>query len=151
MALVKVERKTKQPLNSLKTICIADDSADDVMLLKLALRSCGHSNLIVEVSDGAELVCYLKGEGKFTDRATYPLPGLLFLDLRMPAVDGFQVLDWLGKHPELRRQMTVAVLSHFSELKDTTRAYQLGADTFISKPLSQSELRQFQAHYPGAF
>ena len=124
---------------------------DDILLLKLALRSGGHANPILEFSDGDELLCYLQGEGQFADRKKFPLPSVLFLDLRMPKVDGYKVLEWLGTHSDVRGPITIVVMSQVRDLKDANRAYQLGATTFLGKPITQSELRQIHEHYPHAF
>jgi len=94
---------------------------------------------ISTVKDGQEAIDYLSGEDQFADRKAHPFPRLLLLDLKMPKVDGFEVLHWLQGHPELRR-MLVAVLTSSSESRDVTRAYDLGANSYLVKPQSLDDL-----------
>ncbi|HKQ36936.1 MAG TPA: response regulator [Verrucomicrobiae bacterium] len=115
-------------------ILIADDNDDHVLLLRRALKRGALLNPTFVVHDGEEAVAYLKGEGKFADRYEYPLPSLLLLDLRMPKMDGFEVLEWIRQQPCLRR-LRVVVLTTSDQPRDIDRAYELGANSFIIKPL----------------
>src|SRR5215211_1063669 len=83
---------------------------------------------------------YLQGRGKYKDRAVYPMPTIVLLDLNMPRVDGFAMLEWIRKQEELR-EVAVAVLTEPTELREVARAYQLGANTFLIKPAPIEELR----------
>ena len=85
------------------------------------------------VTDGQEAVDYLAGIGKFEDRKANPLPRLLLLDLKMPLLDGFDVLRWMRKQPVLYR-LPVAVLTSSNLDNDVDRAYDLGANSYIVKP-----------------
>src|SRR6185436_3856074 len=84
-----------------KAILLVDDNADDRLLLRRAFGKAGIINPLHEVNSGGEAIRYLHGEGDFADRAKYPFPGILPLDLNMPDVDGFGVLQWI------RTKMTV--------------------------------------------
>ena len=86
------------------------------------------------VSDGEEALSYLDGAGKFADRTLYPLPDLILLDLKMPKMDGFEVLDELRKRPALKA-IRVIVLTSSEQIYDVNRAYELGASSFLVKPL----------------
>src|SRR5207248_11387786 len=77
---------------------------------------------------------YLKGDGKYGNRDEHPLPDLLLLDLKMPRMDGFQVLQWLRQQPGLS-SLRVVVLTSSEDLRDVNTAYQLGANSFLVKPL----------------
>src|ERR1041384_6928520 len=92
------------------TILLAEDDPDDVLLAQIALRKARLANPLQIVRDGEEAIAYLQGEGRYADRNRYPLPILLLLDLKMPKVNGFQVLEWLRKQPLLSR-LPVAVLT----------------------------------------
>src|SRR5260370_9232565 len=83
-------------------ILLAEDRYDDIFLIRRAFEKGGLLNPLQVVRNGEEVVAYLKGEGKFANRAEYPLPQLLLLDLKMPLMDGFDVLPWLRPHPSLR-------------------------------------------------
>ena len=120
-------------------ILIAEDNEDHALLLRRALRKGAVVNPIFVVSDGEETIQYLAGQGKYVDRYEYPLPGLLLLDLKMPVKSGFEVLEWIRQQPGLRR-LRVVVLTTSDDPRDVDRAYELGANSFIVKPL---ENRQF--------
>jgi len=120
-------------------ILIADDFQDDVDLFKIALQQAGVLNPVFVVHDGGEVISYLQGRGAFADRVCFPLPRVLFLDLKMAQVDGFQVLEWLKENPQFD-EMLLVVLSGAGEAREINRAYQLGADTFIVKPFRRGDI-----------
>jgi CheY-like chemotaxis protein len=115
-------------------ILIAEDLEDDLLLIKRALRKAQVFNPIQTVRNGEQVIAYLKGEGQFANRAEYPLPGLLLLDLKMPRMDGFEVLTWIRQEPNLRA-LRVIVLTSSGDMRDVTRAYELGANSFLVKPM----------------
>ena len=120
-------------------ILVADDSADDVHFMLRAFRRSGLLNPVFVVHDGDEAVAYLNGDGKFADRREYPLPSLLLLDLKMPNRNGFEVLDWIRRHPRLKH-IRVVVLTNSGEVTDINRSYALGANSFMVKPVNQDQL-----------
>ena len=85
------------------------------------------------------MIAYLNGAGPFSDRDKFPLPGVLLLDLKMPNVSGFEVLEWWKSQPHLA-ELVIVVVSGNREMQEIARAYQLGARSFISKPLSDRDL-----------
>ena len=91
------------------------------------------------VRDGEKAISYLSGQGIYADRDVYPLPALLLLDLKMPRVDGFEVLTWLRQHPSLGR-MLVVVLTGSPMKEDVKQAYVLGANSYLVKPNDPSQL-----------
>jgi CheY-like chemotaxis protein len=119
-------------------ILIAEDNEDHVFLLRRALKKGAVLNPIFVVIDGEEAIAYLKGEGRFADRYEYPLPGLLLLDLKMPKKDGFEVLQWIREQPFLKR-LRVVVLTTSDNPADINRAYELGANSFMIKPLERQQ------------
>lgn len=119
-------------------VLIVDDSVDDRLLLKAAMRATGRLHCIGEVSDGAEAIAYLKGHAGFSDREKFPMPDLILLDLRMPVKDGFEVLKWLGTR-RVRENLAVVVLTSSMESDDIKRALDLGADLFQVKPVSHRD------------
>jgi CheY-like chemotaxis protein len=115
-------------------VLMVDDSEDDCLLLKMAMGKAERLNFIGSVSDGEELVDYLNGSGKYEDRARYPLPDMLLLDLMMPRKNGFEVLEWLRQQPF--EDMVVVVLSGSEQSEDVKKALDMGADLFQTKEAS---------------
>lgn len=115
-------------------ILLAEDEEDDVLLIKRAFHQASIFNPLFVVWNGEEAINYLKGTGKYTNRAEYPLPDLFLLDLKMPRVDGFQVLEWIRRQPGLKG-LRILVLTSSDQIRDANKAYQLGANSFLVKPL----------------
>ena len=122
-------------------ILIAEDNEDHVLLLRRALQRGALLNPVFVVNDGEETIAYLQGEGKFADRYEYPLPSLLLLDLKMPKKNGFEVLEWIRQQPGLRR-LRIVVLTTSDAPQDIDRAYELGANAFMVKPLERKDFLQ---------
>jgi CheY-like chemotaxis protein len=120
-------------------ILVADDDADEIVLLRLAFMKAGLQNPLLAVADGEECVEYLRGDGSFADRLQYPMPQLLLLDLKMPRLNGIQVLTWLRAQPSLK-QLPVIVLTGSTFDSDITRAYAAGANSFLPKLLDPAGL-----------
>ncbi len=125
---------TAMPTGPPLTILLADDDADDRMMASEALAEARIANPLVCVEDGGELLDYLLGTGPYAG-ARPPLPGLILLDLNMPRVDGREALCQLKQHPELRR-IPVIVLTTSKAEKDIRTTYDLGVNSFITKPVS---------------
>ena len=122
-----------------ETILVAEDNEDHVVLIKRSFVQACLLNPIQVVGDGVEAIAYLKGDGKYADRKEFPMPGLLLLDLKLPNKDGFEVLEWIRHQPALR-SLRVVVLTTSDRIFDVQRAYDLGANSFLTKPL---DLRDF--------
>ena len=115
-------------------ILLAEDREDDILLIRKAFKAGFITNPVFVVRDGEETIAYFEGVGKFSNRAEYPLPDLLLLDLKMPKIDGFEVLKWLRRQPGLVG-LPVVVLTSSENMRDVRTAYQLGANSFIVKPM----------------
>ena len=120
-------------------ILMADDDADDRMLTKDALTESRVLNDLRFVEDGEELLDYLKGRGAFTDREACPRPGLILLDLNMPKKDGREALKEIKADPDLRR-IPIVVMTTSKAEEDVYRSYDLGASSFITKPVTFERL-----------
>jgi CheY-like chemotaxis protein len=120
-------------------VLVADDDRNDFLLVNLAFQKAGLSVNLSHVLDGQQAVNFLTANGHFKERASKPLPDLLLLDLKMPMMDGFDVLTFLKNHPSLR-DLAVVVLSASQIQEDISRALQLGAADFLTKPADFSEL-----------
>src|SRR4029079_7410473 len=115
------------------TVLLAEDDADDILLTQIAFEKARLANPLQVVRDGEEAIDYLKGAGRFADRRQFPLPILLLLDLKMPKANGFQVLEWLRQHTDFGR-LSVAFMTSPDHDPHISRAYQLGADSYLRKP-----------------
>jgi CheY-like chemotaxis protein len=127
-----------------KRVLIAEDDPTDVFLLKRAFTLAEVPASLHFVRDGQEAIDYLEGEAAYHDRATYPFPDLLLLDLKMPRLNGFDVLTWLRRQPGLKR-LLVTVLTSSDQPDDINRAYDLGANSYLLKPHNSSDLSELVA------
>jgi CheY-like chemotaxis protein len=117
------------------TILMADDDEDDRLMTKEALTEARLVNEIKFVVDGEELMDYLYQRDKFADPASSPRPGLILLDLNMPKKDGREALKEIKADPDLR-QIPIVVLTTSKAEEDIYRSYDLGVNSFITKPVS---------------
>ena len=124
---------------------VVEDNEDHVLLIRRAFIKSKVLNPIQVVRTGEDAIAYLEGSGRFSNRAEFPLPALVLLDLKLTGMDGFEVLSWIRQRPELRA-LRVIVLTSSSEIRDVNRAYQLGANSFLVKPVDFEDfLRVTQA------
>ncbi|MEW6157331.1 MAG: response regulator [Verrucomicrobiota bacterium] len=115
------------------TILLVEDNEDDVFSMKRALRKGQIANPLQVVTDGQQAVDYLAGTGSYADRNRFPLPFIIFLDLKLPCLDGFEVLSWMRQQRTLDG-IVVVVLTSSAESRDHERAYALGARSYLIKP-----------------
>ena len=120
-------------------ILMAEDDTDDRLLLQDAFAECGINERIYFVGDGEELLDYLLHRGKFADSPDAPRPGLILLDLNMPRKDGREALAEIRMRPEFRR-VPIVVFTTSKADTDVARVYELGANSFITKPASFEDL-----------
>ena len=120
-------------------ILLAEDDSNDVLLLERAFEKAGLRDSLKIVNDGEQTINYLSGKGIYADRAQFPLPFLVLLDLKMPIIDGFGVLQWAKDQPDLKR-LLVVVLTSSNLQADVDRAYELGANSYLVKPVSFDEM-----------
>jgi len=109
-----------------------DDDSNDQLLIKMAFREMGVEDTIQTVNDGAEAIAYLKGQGKYADRDTYIFPTFILTDLKMPRINGFELLRFLKSNPQLIVVPTV-VLTASADRDDIKRAYLFGANAYHVK------------------
>ena len=128
-------------LNPNATILLVEDEPSDVFLMRRALKSAQITNPMQIAGDGQEAINYLSGAGKFSDRAQFPVPSIIFLDLKLPYKTGFEVLDWIRGQEHLN-QTLVMVLTSSSEERDISQCYKLGARTFLVKPPNAAMLTE---------
>jgi CheY-like chemotaxis protein len=126
-------------------ILLAEDREDDVIIIRNAFARTTFPYRLTVVRDGEEAVAYLEGAGAYADRARYPFPSVLLLDLKMPRKDGFEVLDWIRGRAEFS-SLRVVVLTSSKLTSDINQAYERGANSFLVKPAAfenYAELAEF--------
>jgi CheY-like chemotaxis protein len=114
-------------------ILLAEDDEDEIFLMRRAFDTAGITNPLFVVRNGQEAVDYLAGEGHYAEREKHPMPGLMLLDLKMPWMDGFDVLAWLRKRREFDR-LPVVVMTSSKLQVDIDRSRELGVYDYRVKP-----------------
>ena len=124
-----------------RALLLIEDNQDDVFLMKRALKAARVMNPLYVVEHGQEAVDYLGGAGKFADRESYPLPAVVFLDLKLPFISGHDVLAWIRRQKPLE-SLVVVVLTSSNEASDLSRCYSLGANSYVVKPPTSEQLEE---------
>jgi len=115
-------------------ILLVEDSPDDALLIQRAFRKANLANPVQLVRDGEEAVAYLSGAPPYEDRTRFPLPVFMLLDLKLPRRSGLEVLAWLRQESVVKR-LPVVVLTSSRESVDVNRAYDLGVNSYLTKPV----------------
>jgi CheY-like chemotaxis protein len=115
-------------------ILLVEDSPDDALLIQRAFRKANLANPVQLVRDGEEAVAYLSGVEPYEDRTRFPLPVFMLLDLKLPRRTGLEVLAWLRQESDVKR-LPVVVLTSSRESVDVNRAYDLGVNSYLTKPV----------------
>lgn len=123
----------------MKPVLYVEDDDDDVFFMRRAFEKAGVRHPIVLVPDGQEAIHYLSGAGKYADRAEYPTPCLVLLDLKLPRKTGLEVLRWIRQKPAFQN-LIVAVMTSSNNILDIDQAYGLGANAYSVKPTTQEKL-----------
>ncbi|MEO5595814.1 MAG: response regulator [Lysobacteraceae bacterium] len=122
-------------MTKLSNVLLVDDNRMDVELTLDAFRQVGHADLLRVVRGGQQALDYLFGRGEYADRDVHPLPDLVLLDLKMPVVDGIEVLRQVKSTPLIRR-IPIIILTSSCEEGDRAMSYDLGANSYLVKPIS---------------
>ncbi|MFY7807043.1 MAG: response regulator [Limnoraphis robusta] len=120
---------------------LVEDDANDILFVQRAFRQANLTNALHIVKDGDQAIDYLIGNNEYANRDLYPIPVLILLDLKLPRLSGLEVLEWIKKHPSLRR-IPVVVLTSSKENIDVNRAYDIGANSYLVKPVKFETLTQ---------
>lgn len=126
---------------SSQTILLAEDNEDDVFIFQRALAAAKIPNPLQIVNDGESTLAYLAGTGGYADRIRFPVPMLVMLDLKMPRVNGLEIFKWIREQRHLDG-VSVVGLNSSAEERDITRAYQLGARSYLVKPPTAATLTE---------
>ena len=129
---------TIQTIAKENVVMLVEDNEDHIELTVSALEEANIGNNVIVMKDGSEALTYLNGEGEFSDRRVHPLPILIMLDLKMPIIDGKAVLRKL-KSDEKLKTIPVVILTSSDLERDMKECYNLGANSYIVKPISFGE------------
>ena len=127
--------------NESATILHVEDDPAHRLLVRKNLVNHSVSNNVIEVEDGQEAIDYIYGIGKYADRAEYPIPDLILLDIKMPKIDGFEVLEKLKSDPD-KKHIPIIMLTTSSKEEEIARGYKCGANAYVTKPLDFSKFAQ---------
>lgn len=127
--------------NTRPVLLIIEDSEDDIFFIERIFRQLRARCELRFARDGIEAVEYLSGKGRFKDRTEYPMPSIILMDLKMPRRNGFEVLEWMQTQPEISLIPTIVVTSSTLQ-EDVTKAYRLGANAVMNKPVDKDSLLQ---------
>ena len=122
-----------------RPVLIAEDDPNDVFLLRRAFQKVGIAHPLVVLRNGQEVMDYFSRDGNCRVERKTGFPALMFLDLKMPMIDGFDVLSWFQSHP-LQAKLPIVVLTSSNQEKDIQQARQMGADEYRVKPQQFEEL-----------
>jgi CheY-like chemotaxis protein len=123
------------------TVLIVEDSENDFLLLERAFRKAAIPAALKWVKDGSDGKAYLSGESPYEDRLENPFPVFILADLKMPRMDGFELLNWVRSKPLLKR-IPVVVLTSSNQTLDINQAYEMGANSYLVKPANFQDLIQ---------
>ncbi len=132
-----------------KIVLLVEDNPDDEALTLRALHKHNMANEIVVARDGQEALDFLFGEGKYSDRDTSILPQVILLDLKLPKIDGLEVLARLRSN-EQTRHVPVVILTSSNHEQDMVRCYDLGANSYVRKPVDFEQFIE-AAHQLGLY
>lgn len=121
------------------TVLLVEDEPNDVLFIRRAFKKAGITCPIQVLPDGEQSVLYLSGQEPYADRERYPIPILAILDLKLPRKSGLELLEWLRQQPGLKR-LPVVVLTSSAQATDINRAYDLGANSYLVKPVNRDDL-----------
>ena len=120
---------------------MVEDNDDDVFALRWAMKKAGLTNQVRVVTDGQQALDYLSGAGKYADRDEHPIPALVFLDLKLPFLNGHDVLRWLRSQAQIG-SLPVVILTGSDETRDHERSRESGATAYLVKPPEPEDLRR---------
>ena len=136
---------------SLTPVLLVEDDPSDFRLIQRAFNKVSEGFQMFRLSNGDEVVEYLSGDGPYENRAAYPMPALVLLDLKLPRRSGFEVLQWLRRQVSGLNRLPVIILTSSRHSADINRAYDLGANSYLVKPDTGAQLEelatQFQTYW----
>lgn len=139
---------SSQPETMAKQILLVDESPDDSEILLYLLRRNRVSNPILVLRSGSVALDFFSGIFPYSERQVYPFPSLLFLDLNLPGANGYEMMQWLNRHPEVPRPK-ILIYTQTTLWSELRKCRELGADGFLLKQTLHEQLPFFLADFPG--
>ena len=127
-----------------RNVLLVEDDDNDVFFFRRAMKLAGCCSPLQVVNDGRQAIDYLSGQGQFSRRDEFPIPSLVLLDLKLPYLNGLEVLKWIREHATMR-QLAVVMLTSSKEDVDIEQACTLGANAYVVKPASADALQELVA------
>jgi CheY-like chemotaxis protein len=127
-------------------LLLVEDSPDDVFFFHRAIAKSGIPAVAHLAEDGLKAIDYLLHQGEFADPQAFPVPEIIFLDLKLPHLNGFELLEWMRRHAECP-SAPVVILSSSNQPEDRERALELGAAVFLTKPPTPEQLADILKNY----
>jgi CheY-like chemotaxis protein len=125
------------------TILLVEDDPNDARLVQRAFsRSAATPVSVLRLQNGDEAVQYLRGDAPYDNRISHPMPMVLLLDIKLPRRSGFEVLQWIRTRTDALRRLPVVMLTSSTHSADINRAYDLGANSYVSKPENSDDLNE---------
>lgn len=128
-------------------ILLIEDDPADARLIQRAFAKLKLETPVIRLTNGDDAVAYLNGDAPYENRAAHPIPSVLLLDIKLPRRSGFEILEWLRTHASGLRRLPVVMLTSSRHSIDVNRAYELGANSYLAKPESGSDLEQLAAEF----
>jgi CheY-like chemotaxis protein len=128
-------------------VLLVEDDPADVRLIQLAFSKLNVSINIIRLTNGDEAVAYLSGASPYENRAAHPMPAVVLLDIKLPRRSGFEVLEWVRRQRSGVKRMPVVILTSSRHSADVNRAYDLGANSYLAKPETASQLQQLASQF----
>jgi CheY-like chemotaxis protein len=132
---------------SAKYILLVEDDPSDARLIQRAFNKAEIHTTIHRLTNGDDAIAYLQGEPPYDMRVQYPFPTVLILDLKLPRRSGLEVLQWIRNLKDGRRRLPVIMLTSSRHAVDINRAYDLGANSYVTKPDSIKDLQEFASQF----
>ncbi len=126
-------------------VLLVEDDPADVRLIQRAFKKLARELRVIRLSNGDEVVAYLSGEAPYENRVAHPLPCVVLLDIKLPRRSGFEVLEWIRRQRSGLNRLPIVMLTSSRHSADINRAFDLGANSYLSKPSIPGDLEKMLA------
>jgi DNA-binding response OmpR family regulator len=130
-----------------ESVLLVEDDPSDFRLIQRAFNKLAERFDMFRLTNGDEAIAYLSGDSPYENRAAYPMPSMLLLDLKLPRRSGFEVLEWVRRQASALNRLPVVVLTSSRHSVDVDRAYDLGANSYLVKPATNNQLEDLASQF----